>query len=182
MPTITKGAKAGIKVKPATQETEKVTTVTEESADKLVNIVNNNAKSKTIKVNKSSGAKKPTRHVKKNDEVPSNLPKDLLNIVMLIRNNQAIRRYTSLYILHRFEEDGFIDEAKGGFVEFKWDKIRVTDAKKLSKEYAYTESWLITAVAFAHSRMMRDSQRILEEFTSVNNIDVENIDVNNIKI
>lgn len=179
MPTIGKGVKAGIKVKPAAQEEEKVTVVTqEESANKFVN---NKAKAKSIKVDKPN-AKKPTRHVKKNDEVPSTLPKDLANLVMLIRNNQAIRRYTSLYILHRFEEDGFIDEAKGGFVEFKWDKIRVTDAKKLSKEYAYTESWLITAVAFAHSRMMRDSQRILEEFTSVNNIDVENIDVNNIKI
>lgn len=179
MPTIAKGVKTGIKTKPAAQEEEKATAVAqEESANKLVN---NNAKAKSIKVNKTS-AKKPTRHVKKNDEVPTSLAKDLADLVMLIRNNQAIRRYTSLYILHRFEEDGFIDEAKGGFVEFKWDKIRVTDAKKLSKEYAYTESWLITAVAFAHSRMMRDSQRILEEFTSVNNIDVENIDVSTIKI
>jgi hypothetical protein len=179
MPTIAKGVKTGIKAKPATQEVEKATVVAkEESTDKLVN---NNARSKSIKVNKTS-AKKPTRHVKKNDEVPGNLDKDLANLVMLIRNNQAIRRYTSLYILHRFEEDGFIDEAKGGFVEFKWDKIRVTDAKKLSKEYAYTESWLITAVAFAHSRMMRDSQHILEEFTAINNIDVENIDVTNVKI
>lgn len=116
------------------------------------------------------------------DEIPEDISKEQADLVRLIRNNQTIRLFTSLYILHRFEEDGFIDEAKGGFVEFFWHKFKVTDAKKLSKEYAYNESFLITAVAYAHSRMMRNSQAILEKYTTLENINIEDVDINSIKI
>ena len=133
---------------------------------------------------------KPKYKAKKNfkpkkgfkDEIPADISKEQADLVRLIRNNQTIRLFTSLYILHRFEEDGFIDEAKGGFVEFFWHKFKVTDAKKLSKEYSYDEPFLITAVAYAHSRMMKNSQSILEKYTTLENIDIENVDINSIKI
>ena len=90
-----------------------------------------------------------------------NVPKHILDVVCIVKFNAAFRRHTSLNILHTLEDDGRIYNAKGAYVDFLWNKFRVTADGGLRREYRYTDDLFIDALVKAHADVASDSQRVI---------------------
>ena len=130
-----------------------------------------------VKETKGAGKKytKPAPYKKTNKvvkkvvhEIPQT-PEELQNVVKIVKYNANIKRHTSLNILNTFVEDGFIDEAKGCFVDFMWDKYTVK-SKGVVKEYQYDKTF-VQALIKAHEDMAKDSTKAISEFVTFANID-----------
>lgn len=90
-----------------------------------------------------------------------NIPQHILDVVCIVKFNAAFRRHTSLNILHTLEDDGRIYNAKGAYVDFLWNKFRVTADGGLRREYRYTDDLFIDALVKAHADVASDSQRVI---------------------
>ena len=90
-----------------------------------------------------------------------NVPQHILDVVCIVKFNAAFRRHTSLNILHALEDDGRIYNAKGAYVDFLWNKFRVTADGGLRREYRYTDDLFIDALVKAHSDVASDSQHVI---------------------
>lgn len=90
-----------------------------------------------------------------------NVPQYILDVVCIVKFNAAFRRHTSLNILHALEYDGRICNSKGAYVDFLWNKFRVTADGGLRREYRYTDDLFIDALVKAHADVASDSQRII---------------------
>ena len=90
-----------------------------------------------------------------------NVPQHILDVVCIVKFNAAFRRHTSLNILHTLEDDGRICNSKGGYVDFLWNKFRVTADSGLRREYRYTDDLFIDALVKAHADVASDSQRVI---------------------
>jgi hypothetical protein len=93
--------------------------------------------------------------------VEINVPQHILDVVCIVKFNAAFRRHTSLNILHTLEDDGRIYNAKGAYVDFLWNKFRVTADGGLRREYRYTDDLFIDALVKAHADVASDSQRVI---------------------
>lgn len=129
----------------------------------------NNAGKKYNKPANGKNVKKSNKTVKKVAHVVPQSPEELQNVIKIVKYNANIKRHTSLNILKTFVEDGFIDEAKGAFVDFQWDKYTVK-SKGIVKEYAYDKTF-IEALVKAHSDMANDSTIAISAFVKFANID-----------
>lgn len=90
-----------------------------------------------------------------------NVPQHILDVVCIVKLNAAFRRHTSLNILHTLEDDGRICNSKGAYVDFLWNKFRVTADGGLRREYRYTDDLFIDALVKAHADVASDSQRVI---------------------
>ena len=90
-----------------------------------------------------------------------NVPQHILDVVCIVKFNTAFRRHTSLNILHTLEDDGRIYNSKGAYVDFLWNKFRVTADGGLRREYRYTDDLFIDALVKAHADVASDSQRVI---------------------
>lgn len=90
-----------------------------------------------------------------------NVPQHILDVVCIVKFNAAFRRHTSLNILHTLEDDGRICNSKGAYVDFLWNKFRVTADGGLRREYRYTDDLFIDALVKAHADVASDSQRVI---------------------
>lgn len=90
-----------------------------------------------------------------------NVPQHILDVVCIVKFNAAFRRHTSLNILHALEDDGRIYNSKGAYVDFLWNKFRVTADGGLRREYRYTDDLFIDALVKAHADVASDSQRVI---------------------
>lgn len=90
-----------------------------------------------------------------------NVPQHILDVVCIVKFNAAFRRHTSLNILHTLEDDGRIYSSKGAYVDFLWNKFRVTSDGGLRREYRYTNDLFIDALVKAHADVASDSQRVI---------------------
>lgn len=91
----------------------------------------------TEKVNKFNN------RLKENPAV-ANTPKHILDLVIILKDNAEIRRFTSLAILNYLFQKGEINN-KRGYVGFYWNKFSVK-VNGLSREYWYTEKFFIKAL------------------------------------
>lgn len=90
-----------------------------------------------------------------------NVPQHILDVVCIVKFNAAFRRHTSLNILHTLEDDGRICNSKGAYVDFLWNKFKVTADGGLRREYRYTDDLFIDALVKAHADVASDSQRVI---------------------
>lgn len=90
-----------------------------------------------------------------------NVPQHILDVVCIVKFNATFRRHTSLNILHTLEDDGRICNSKGAYVDFLWNKFRVTADGGLRREYRYTDDLFIDALVKAHADVASDSQRVI---------------------
>lgn len=90
-----------------------------------------------------------------------NVPQHILDVVCIVKFNAAFRRHTSLNILHALKDDGRICNSKGAYVDFLWNKFRVTADGGLRREYRYTDDLFIDALVKAHADVASDSQRVI---------------------
>lgn len=90
-----------------------------------------------------------------------NVPQHILDVVYIVKFNAAFRRHTSLNILHTLEDDGRIYNSKGAYVDFLWNKFRVTADGGLRREYRYTDDLFIDALVKAHSDVASYNQHVI---------------------
>lgn len=118
-------------------------------------------KEQAINQDNSDNDFKDAKTDKRGIPVGINVPKHILDVVCIVKFNAAFRRHTSLNILHTLEDDGRIYNAKGAYVDFLWNKFRVTADGGLRREYRYTDDLFIDALVKAHADVASDSQRVI---------------------
>lgn len=115
----------------------------------------------TVTVSQEDNDFKDVKTDKRGVPVGINVPQHILDVVCIVKFNAAFRRHTSLNILHTLEDDGRIDNSKGAYVDFLWNKFRVTANGGLRKEYRYTEDLFIDALVKAHADVATDNQKVI---------------------
>lgn len=118
-------------------------------------------KEQVVNQDNSDNDFKDAKTDKRGIPVGINVPKHILDVVCIVKFNAAFRRHTSLNILHTLEDDGRIYNAKGAYVDFLWNKFRVTADGGLRREYRYTDDLFIDALVKAHADVASDSQRVI---------------------
>lgn len=118
-------------------------------------------KEQAVSQDNSDNDFKDAKTDKRGIPVGINVPKHILDVVCIVKFNAAFRRHTSLNILHTLEDDGRIYNAKGAYVDFLWNKFRVTADGGLRREYRYTDDLFIDALVKAHADVASDSQRVI---------------------
>lgn len=115
----------------------------------------------TVTVSQEDNDFKDAKTNKRGIPVGINVPQHILDVVCIVKFNAAFRRHTSLNILHTLEDDGIIYSSKGAYVDFLWNKFRVTSDGGLRREYRYTNDLFIDALVKAHADVASDSQRVI---------------------
>lgn len=115
----------------------------------------------TVTVSQEDNDFKDVKTDKRGIPVGVNVPQHILDVVCIVKFNAAFRRHTSLNILHTLEDDGRICNSKGAYVDFLWNKFRVTADGGLRREYRYTDDLFIDALVKAHADVASDSQRVI---------------------
>ena len=115
----------------------------------------------TVTVSQEDNDFKDAKTDKRGIPVGINVPQHILNVVCIVKFNAAFRRHTSLNILHTLEDDGRINNSKGAYVDFLWNKFRVTADGGLRREYRYTEDLFIDALVKAHADVATDNQKVI---------------------
>lgn len=115
----------------------------------------------TVTVSQEDNDFKDAKTDKRGVPVGINVPQHILDVVCIVKFNAAFRRHTSLNILHTLEDDGRINNSKGAYVDFLWNKFRVTADGGLRREYRYTEDLFIDALVKAHADVANDSQKVI---------------------
>lgn len=115
----------------------------------------------TITVSQEDNDFKDAKTDKRGVPVGINVPQHILDVVCIVKFNAAFRRHTSLNILHTLEDDGRINNSKGAYVDFLWNKFRVTADGGLRREYRYTEDLFIDALVRAHADVATDNQKVI---------------------
>lgn len=115
----------------------------------------------TVTVSQENNDFKDAKTDKRGVPVGINVPQHILDVVCIVKFNAAFRRHTSLNILHALEDDGRICNSKGAYVDFLWNKFRVTADGGLRREYKYTDDLFIDALVKAHADVASDSQRVI---------------------
>ncbi|QWM89712.1 hypothetical protein [uncultured phage cr99_1] len=115
----------------------------------------------TVTVSQEDNDFKDAKTDKRGVPVGINVPQHILDVVCIVKFNAAFRRHTSLNILHTLEDDGRINNSKGAYVDFLWNKFRVTADGGLRREYRYTEDLFIDALVKAHADVATDNQKVI---------------------
>lgn len=115
----------------------------------------------TVTVSQEDNDFKDAKTDKRGVPVGINVPQHILDVVCIVKFNAAFRRHTSINILHTLEDDGRINNSKGGYVDFLWNKFRVTADGGLRREYRYTEDLFIDALVKAHADVATDNQKAI---------------------
>lgn len=115
----------------------------------------------TVTVSQEDNDFKDAKTDKRGIPVGINVPQHILDVVCIVKFNAAFRRHTSLNILHTLEDDGRINNSKGAYVDFLWNKFRVTADGGLRREYRYADDLFIDALVKAHADVASDSQRVI---------------------
>lgn len=115
----------------------------------------------TVTVSQEDNDFKDAKTDKRGVPVGINVPQHILDVVCIVKFNAAFRRHTSLNILHTLEDDGRICNSKSAYVDFLWNKFRVTADGGLRREYRYTDDLFIDALVKAHADVASDSQRVI---------------------
>lgn len=115
----------------------------------------------TVTVSQEDNDFKDAKTDKRGVPVGINVPQHILDVVCIVKFNAAFRRHTSLNILHTLEDDGRIYNSKGAYVDFLWNKFRVTADGGLRREYRYTEDLFIDALVKAHADVATDNQKVI---------------------
>lgn len=115
----------------------------------------------TVTVSQEDNDFKDAKTDKRGVPVGINVPQHILDVACIVKFNAAFRRHTSLNILHTLEDDGRINNSKGAYVDFLWNKFRVTADGGLRREYRYTEDLFIDALVKAHADVATDNQKAI---------------------
>lgn len=94
--------------------------------------------------------------------VREKLPEHLVNFVAIIKNNNEIRRFTSLAIINYLKQKEIIT-GEHNFVIFGWTKFTVK-SDGLGIDYRYNEQFLIDSLVGSFKSFANNAEKIIIEF------------------
>lgn len=120
-------------------------------------------------------SKKPFNKTKKNypptrEYVRPEIPEHLRNLVLLMKNNAEIRRFTALGVIDALKESGELKGEKH-YVDFKFNHFVVSD-DGLRRDYRYTEIFFLNALVNSFSRFAASAQVVISNFVEVEKIEL----------
>lgn len=139
-------------------ENANVATATTENA----NVVKSTSKKQFNKTKKNY---LPTR-----EYVRPEIPEHLRNLVLLMKNNAEIRRFTALGIIDALKEAGELKGEKH-YVDFKFNHFVVSD-DGLRRDYRYSEIFFLNALVNSFSRFAASAQVVITAFVETEKIEL----------
>lgn len=120
-------------------------------------------------------SKKPFNKTKKNfapnrEYVRPEIPEHLRNLVLLMKNNAEIRRFTALSIIDTLKEAGELKGEKH-YVNFKFNHFVVSD-DGLRRDYRYNEIFFLNALVESFTRFANSAQVVITTFVETEKIDL----------
>lgn len=101
---------------------------------------------------------------KEKREINVEVAEHVLEVAYIVKDNAAIRRFTSLNILNHLVQIGRIKkDARGNYVKFLWNKFRVS-SDGLTNEYSYNEKFFLKALIGAFGQFAASAQDTIAEF------------------
>ena len=112
------------------------------------------------------------------DNMFANVPEHIKNLVLLVRNNAEIRRYTSLGMINKIKQKGLAPADSKIHISFLPSKISI-NINGLRQEHHYNNTLFINCLAaafpsFAHNANKIINNFIKEEQVVINNEEIEN--------
>ncbi len=103
----------------------------------------------------------PVKEGKGSDKLPEitkKFPEHIVQLVLILKNNAEVRRFTSLGILKALGKDN-----GRSYVTFKWNKFAVK-SDGLVNEYSYKEAFFLNSFVASFESVALSSQYALENF------------------
>lgn len=88
-------------------------------------------------------------------------PKHFTDMVLLLKNNAELRRFTALGILLQMHKNGISGEHE--YVVFKWDKLSVI-INGLAREYKYSEGFFVKSFIASLQCLVNEASSVMGEF------------------
>lgn len=130
--------------------------------------LNNN---KEIVVNPDKDVEEITKVGKKRRDIGIQVPEHVVEIAYIVKDNAAIRRFTSLNILNHLIQIGRLSSDSGGmYVNFLWNKFQVT-ADGLKNQYSYKEKFFLESLSKAVGQFEQSIQDTIKNFIAKENLD-----------
>lgn len=108
---------------------------------------------------------------KEKREINVDVDEHVLEVAYIVKDNAAIRRFTSLNILNYLVQIGRIrKDGKGNYVKFLWNKFRVS-SDGLTNEYSYRENFFLKALIGAFGQFASNAQETIGIFMEEEGID-----------
>lgn len=108
---------------------------------------------------------------KEKREINVDVAEHVLEVAYIVKDNAAIRRFTSLNILNYLVQIGRIKkDARGNYVKFLWNKFRVS-SDGLTNEYSYGEKFFLKALIGAFGQFASNAQETIGIFMEEEGID-----------
>lgn len=123
--------------------------------------------------NYTKGAVKPAV---KNEQ---NVPEHLKNIVLLLKNNAEIRRYTALGMINRLKQAGQIAKEAKVYINFYFTKFSI-NIDGLKQEFHYNSELFINCLAAAFPAFANSASKIINEFCKIESKEIEEEEINDI--
>ena len=144
--------------------------------------MNNSKKPFKSSFKNSFKGKKNFNPVKKSVVKESNrIPKHIISLALIIRNNAEIRRFTALGIINYLSQKGEISGTRN-YVMFKLSKFSV-ESDGLAREYLYTEPFFLNALVASFASFSASAQRTIDNFinTELTSTIDDVVDVNEVQ-
>ena len=90
-------------------------------------------------------------------------PEHVRNLVYLVINNAEIRRFTSLGIINRMKQKGFVDREAKCYVDFYPNKYSIS-VNGLKTEYHYNNAIFINSLAASFPSFAYNADKIIQAF------------------
>ena len=122
-------------------------------------------------VNPDTDVKETTKVGKKRRDIGIHVPEHIVEIAYIVKDNAAIRRFTSLNILNHLIQIGRLSSDSGGmYVNFLWNKFQVT-ADGLKNQYSYKEKFFLESLSKAVGQFEQSIQDTIKNFIAKENLD-----------
>ena len=122
-------------------------------------------------VNSDTDVKETTKVGKKRRDIGIYEPEHIIEIAYIVKDNAAIRRFTSLNILNHLIQIGRLSPDSGGlYVNYLWNKFQVT-ADGLKSQYSYKEKFFLESLSKAVGQFEQSIQGTIKNFIAKENLD-----------
>jgi len=132
-------------------------------------------------MNTNNNNKKNTKFNKKEyiKNKIDNTPEHIKNLVLLVKNNAEIRRYTALGIINKLKQKKLIAQDAKVFIQFYFNKYSII-VNGLKQEYTYNNTLFITCLAAAFPSFAHNANKVIDEFITKENQTLNESDIEEI--
>ncbi len=96
--------------------------------------------------------------------IQNKIPTHVRDLVLLVKNNAEIRRFTALGVINALKASGDIQGEKC-YVEFKWTHFCVS-CDKLRRDFRYSEAAFINALVESFSKFAASAEVIINTYAT----------------